>query len=296
MDDLPNRIREHRAKKGLTLDDLAARVGTSNQQIQRLETGKRKLTADWLQRISAALDVEISSLLKVSPTNSKMIAENITSLADQLNLLTVGAGNIFELLGVSPEDIELAAAGKIQLGREVLDKVSEVESTIKWAKARIGQNIAITLNQLTKGHPPDEGYYRVGEGFVPLYGEPADAERIWFQLDRGPVGYIARPPALKGNSNGFAVRIVGQGAAPRYDQGEEVYVDPGLKPGIDSDVLIAVADSTGNEQYRCIIGRLLSDGDTLTLLVYGTGEHLEFESSAIVCRFSILRNEHLIIL
>lgn len=41
-----NRIRELRERSGLTLDALAAKVGTTNQQISHLEMGKRSLTVD----------------------------------------------------------------------------------------------------------------------------------------------------------------------------------------------------------------------------------------------------------
>ena len=50
-----NRIRELRERAGLTLDALAERAGTTNQQISHLEMGKRRLTVDWLRRTARAL-------------------------------------------------------------------------------------------------------------------------------------------------------------------------------------------------------------------------------------------------
>lgn len=52
---LDNRIRAYRDARGLSLDRLASLVDTTNQQISNLETGKRRLTADWLQRLGKAL-------------------------------------------------------------------------------------------------------------------------------------------------------------------------------------------------------------------------------------------------
>ena len=52
----PNRIRELREARGLTLADLAEQLGTTNQQISHLELGKRQLTVEWLRRLGAALD------------------------------------------------------------------------------------------------------------------------------------------------------------------------------------------------------------------------------------------------
>jgi transcriptional regulator with XRE-family HTH domain len=52
----PNRIRELRETRGLTLAELADRVGTTNQQISHLELGKRQLTVEWLRRLGVALE------------------------------------------------------------------------------------------------------------------------------------------------------------------------------------------------------------------------------------------------
>ena len=52
---LSNRLQKLREAQGLTLRDLAARVGTTNQQISHLELGKRQLTSTWLKRLAAGL-------------------------------------------------------------------------------------------------------------------------------------------------------------------------------------------------------------------------------------------------
>jgi transcriptional regulator with XRE-family HTH domain len=60
---MENRIRELRKTQGLTLQELAGRVGTSNQQISQLETGRRRLNVDWLERLSKALGCHPLELL-----------------------------------------------------------------------------------------------------------------------------------------------------------------------------------------------------------------------------------------
>ena len=52
-----NRIAELRAERSWSQDDLARRVGTTSQQIGRLEAGTRRLTVDWMDRISKAFGV-----------------------------------------------------------------------------------------------------------------------------------------------------------------------------------------------------------------------------------------------
>ena len=55
---MQNRIKELRKARGLTLQQLAEQVGSSNQQISQLETGRRRLNLDWLERLSSALDCQ----------------------------------------------------------------------------------------------------------------------------------------------------------------------------------------------------------------------------------------------
>ena len=60
---MDNRIRAFREAKGLSLDQLAPLAGTSNQQISNLETGKRRLTVDWLTALGKALGCHPWSLI-----------------------------------------------------------------------------------------------------------------------------------------------------------------------------------------------------------------------------------------
>lgn len=66
---MKNRIKEHRAAKGWTLERLASEVAditgneTSPQQMSRLEKGQRGLTDEWLRILAKALGASKASLL-----------------------------------------------------------------------------------------------------------------------------------------------------------------------------------------------------------------------------------------
>lgn len=47
----------------MTLQELADRIGTTAQSVQRLETGKTKINLDWLDRFAAALEVPMRDLI-----------------------------------------------------------------------------------------------------------------------------------------------------------------------------------------------------------------------------------------
>ncbi len=60
---IQSRIREIRKSKGMTLQQVAERTGTTAQTIGRLETGMRTLSLGWVQRIAEALDSDAAELL-----------------------------------------------------------------------------------------------------------------------------------------------------------------------------------------------------------------------------------------
>jgi transcriptional regulator with XRE-family HTH domain len=67
----------------MTLDQLAERVGTSFQQIARLETGDRRLAEVWMRKIAPALGVRPADLLAdTSPNNGEFVQR-----PDEISLL-----------------------------------------------------------------------------------------------------------------------------------------------------------------------------------------------------------------
>lgn len=61
---METRIRELRRRRGMTLKQLAAVIGTTPQTVQRLETANMTVSTDWLERISSALGVRPVDLLE----------------------------------------------------------------------------------------------------------------------------------------------------------------------------------------------------------------------------------------
>lgn len=61
---MKNRIRLFRRQRSMTLKALAEAVGTTPQTISRLETEVMTLSAEWLERLAAALSIHPSDLLE----------------------------------------------------------------------------------------------------------------------------------------------------------------------------------------------------------------------------------------
>lgn len=58
------RLRELRAQRGLTLQEVGARAGIDVSTLSRLESGKRRLALDHLPRLARALSVSTDELLQ----------------------------------------------------------------------------------------------------------------------------------------------------------------------------------------------------------------------------------------
>lgn len=78
---------------------------------------------------------------------------------------------------------------------------------------------------------------------LPVYSTRQDgADAMW--RDAEPVDRIARPPLLHAAPRGFALYVTGESASPAYDQGDLVFVSPGLPVTRGADVLLVSADET----------------------------------------------------
>lgn len=64
---MPNRIAALRNERDLTQPELAERIGCNHSTISRLESGRRKLTLEWMEKIAAALGCQPADLLHSGP-------------------------------------------------------------------------------------------------------------------------------------------------------------------------------------------------------------------------------------
>ena len=84
---ITNYLREIRQDRGLTTEQLAEKVGTSNQQVSNHEIGKRKLNIEWIRKYSDALECHPSDIIDgpAAPTTerSKKMLETFENMSDQ---------------------------------------------------------------------------------------------------------------------------------------------------------------------------------------------------------------------
>ena len=121
--DIYSKIRDIRQARGLSVNNLAEKIGEDHQKVGRIERGKRSLTIDYLVKISKALDTPLDFFLtnenptKNEETNPKtnslellneiiiFVEENNSRLASPLDAKSKGKfiSKIYELALKFPE-------------------------------------------------------------------------------------------------------------------------------------------------------------------------------------------------
>ena len=83
---LGKRLRSLRNNKKLTLDQLADQSGISAKHIGKVERGESKISVEWLEKIAAALEVDVRDILDAEHEQSRnaLVAE-ITSFLPKLS-------------------------------------------------------------------------------------------------------------------------------------------------------------------------------------------------------------------
>src|SRR6266851_2029995 len=120
---LGERVRDARARHGMTRKMLAHDCGVSERYLAQLESGRGNLSIVLLRRVAAAIDVPISSLVSEEelPVEYELLAERLrrldqTELAEASSILARRFGD-----GIARMErvalIGLRGAGKTTLGR-----------------------------------------------------------------------------------------------------------------------------------------------------------------------------------
>lgn len=74
-------MRDLRKARNMTLDELAARVGTTKGYLSQIETGARKPSIDMLRQIAEALGSDAGAI--ISPDFPRRLASKIAALDPQ---------------------------------------------------------------------------------------------------------------------------------------------------------------------------------------------------------------------
>jgi transcriptional regulator with XRE-family HTH domain len=128
---LGHRIRHFRLARGMTLDELGARVGVAASHLSLIENGKREPKLSLLQEIASATGVQVSDLLATEPPNRRAALE--------IELERAQASHVFRQLGIPPIKVTKTMSDQtletvLGLHRELQRRESEATATPEEAR------------------------------------------------------------------------------------------------------------------------------------------------------------------
>ena len=110
---MSTRIREYRKLRGMTLQFLAQKVGTTAQTIQRLETGNMTVSLDWLQRIAEVFGMPAAALLVSDNTASVPVIGELDGAGRVIAPATADPLTMLSLVVAMPDPIAVRVMATI---------------------------------------------------------------------------------------------------------------------------------------------------------------------------------------
>lgn len=102
-------LKQLRKERGLTLSNLADKIGSDYQQLSRIERGKSRLTVDVLMRMAAALETPIDQLIKPNPS-----VKTAAELPAASGVCEVELGDILEKIEVALEEMQMTLRPQVK--------------------------------------------------------------------------------------------------------------------------------------------------------------------------------------
>lgn len=112
----PSRLREARAKRGLSQRQLGEAIGQERVVVVRYENGRQTPSAPTLTAMAHALDVEITELLRPGPVDLPVLRLRCS----------LSQGDVAEALGVSRPWYQRIEARKARIDPALLEKLADV--------------------------------------------------------------------------------------------------------------------------------------------------------------------------
>lgn len=144
MYDMGNRIKEWRNKMGITAQELADMVNSSQGQISKLERGERRLDTDWMDRISKALNCRPIDLILNEEAKIPIIGS--LGLNAEITLYKEGDKRLEETVECPPDN-DPKTTGAVKIKGEFLEPSASDNWILYYSKKQTAMSDKL-LNKL----------------------------------------------------------------------------------------------------------------------------------------------------
>lgn len=104
--------------------------------------------------------------------------------------------------------------------------------------------------------PVDSAVFK-GPRNVPVYGTGIGGEDGDFRLNGQIIDHAPRPPGIENRRDVYVVYVVGDSVAPKYEDGDPIYVDPHRRPAPRDYVFVEMWGASDGEPGQALIKRLV---------------------------------------
>lgn len=234
---LGERISEARRRAGLTQAGIAKRFGISAQAVSQWEAGRAKPDVERLEELARILDVDFLWLC---------FGEEASPAREGAAGTSPGASDWApraSLTGLPPGPPPGPPSGPPSGPPPGFSGPARPPA----AGARPRQSPQPPAGPASAPVP--------GLRDLPVLGIAVGGADAGFEFNGETVDHVARPPALAGASQPFALYVTNDSMAPRFEPGDLVIVHPSRPPQPGCDVVIEMAGEPGTAG-RCHIKRL----------------------------------------
>ena len=206
-------------------------------------------------------------------------------------------------LGVSPQSIQQLESAHVRRPRYLLALSRLFEVSPGWLEDGGGNTGDLPALESKRELPPANTL--PGTLFVPPpANQPADVE-VWgvaaggdsgdFAFNGTVIDYVRRPPGLSDARTVFAIYVVGDSMAPRYEHGDLIFVHKGRPARLGDDVVVELlgeADAPG----ACYVKRLLRrSASKISLRQFNPPrDDLEFKTAEVKQIYRVLSTAELL--
>jgi phage repressor protein C with HTH and peptisase S24 domain len=224
---------------------------------------------DGLQAILSYVNRQTSELQ--SPVS--LYSRDMATLAERIRqcreALGISQGELAKRVGIKQQSIGDLESGKTRGTKHLLGIAKALGQTPEWLETGVGE-------QLRPAADPDMAP-NVGERFPapPISGMPLDVPEMGtavggangdFSLNGQIIDYKRRPPGIANNRSVLCLRVRGDSMAPKYEEGDLVYVSPNRPTKAGDDVLVEMKPKIPGEPGNAYIKRLVSKTPTKLVL------------------------------
>lgn len=165
------------------------------------------------------------------------------------------AAEFARLFGIKAVTYRAYESGQNEYARYAPEFAARTGVSTNWLlRGEDGQTGDETRPLSLVGSVQPRGIPLIGTTFGAELEELEAIETIELMLDQ-VIDHIARPPTLAGDDQAYAITIVGDSQAPRFEPGELAFISPRSPYGMNDDVLVRIR--TTGENNIALLKRLV---------------------------------------